>query len=621
MKHHIVIIGAGPRGTYGFRRLSLALAKDPPGNEVNIHVVEKSGKFGGGGIHSVTQPHYLLLNTVAGQITAFGDDDFEARASESRKTLHGYLAKQGYDFDTNDYPPRALHGEYLAAAFDWTAGNLPPGVILHRHHARAIDIVPSSRGVQVVTLDNGNTISAHEIILLTGHSQNRIIPDSLEDLCHKFAEKQQQKGKNISYLHLAYPISEKLRYIAADQWVYVIGMGLTAIDIIKGFTHGRGGTFKDGQYIPSGQEPRVIIGSRIGLPYCARGFNQKTNQYQGKIFTVDYVKQLKQQKKRLDFEQDLFPMILQEMDYVFYKTLLGDHFADQYLACQNASQRHALVEKCVDTENRFYWQDLENPLWRLEEKKKPGSSLFESMDHYTGFVMEQIREDLREAEKGNMSSPIKNAIDSVMRDLRDILRSAVDHGGLTAKSHRHLKKTFDRTNNRVAVGPPIQSVRELLILAEQGFVSFSGPSPRIDFNENDHVFEISSDEVPGSKRPVQHIINGRIHNVDNPNDTSALIQNLFKRQMIRTYVNADETDTFEMGGLDVTPEFHLIAKDGTVHHHICALGIPLEGKLWFNAADARPDVNSNAIAQLGKWAHRAVLRLHDREKFHRSKNR
>jgi uncharacterized NAD(P)/FAD-binding protein YdhS len=615
MNHHIVIIGAGPRGTYCFRRLALALAQHPLENEVHIHVIEKSGKFGGGGIHSTNQPHYLLLNTVAGQITAFGDDDVEARASDLWKTLHSYLVKQGYIFDTNDYPPRALHGEYLASAFDWTAENLPIGATLHRHHARAIDIIPASKDIQVVILDNGSTITAHEIILLTGHSKNRIVPGSIEDSCYKFSEKQRQKGKNNRYIHLAYPISEKLQCIAPGESVYVIGMGLTAIDIIKGFTYGRGGTFKDGKYISSGKEPQVIIGSRIGLPYCARGFNQKINQYQGKIFTTEYVKKLKQQKKKLDFEQDLFPMIFQEMEYVFYKTLLGDNFADQYLACANAPQRQELVEKYVDAENRFFWKDLENPLWRLETKRKAGNPLFESIDHYMSFVIEQIQDDIREAEKGNMSSPLKNAIDSVMRDLRDILRSAVDHGGLTAKSHRHLKKTFDRTNNRIAVGPPIQSVRELLILVEQGFVSFSGPSPRIDFNENDHVFEISSLEVPGPKRPVQHIINGRIHNVDNLNDTSELIQNLFQRQMIRIYVNEDETDTFEMGGLDVTPDFHLIAKDGTPHNHICALGIPLEGKLWFNAADARPDVNSNAIAQLSKWAHEAVLRLQDKEQF------
>jgi uncharacterized NAD(P)/FAD-binding protein YdhS len=615
MNHHIVIIGAGPRGTYCFRRLALSLAQNPLENEVHIHVIEKSGKFGGGGIHSTSQPHYLLLNTVAGQITAFGDDDVEARSSDLRKTLHSYLVKQGYIFDINDYPPRALHGEYLASAFDWTAENLPIGATLHRHHAQAIDIIPASKDIQVVILDNGSTITAHEIILLTGHSKNRIIPGSIEDSCYKFSEKQRQRGKNNTYLHLAYPISEKLQCIAPGESVYVIGMGLTAIDIIKGFTYGRGGTFKDGKYISSGKEPQVIIGSRIGLPYCARGFNQKINQYQGKLFTIDYVKKLKQQKKKLDFEQDLFPMIFQEMEYVFYKTLLGDNFANQYLACANALQRQDLVEKYIDVENRFYWNDLENPLWRFETKRKAGNPLFESMDHYMSFVIEQIRDDIREAEKGNMSSPLKNAIDSVMRDLRDILRSAVDHGGLTAKSHRHLKKTFDRTNNRIAVGPPVQSVRELLILVEQGFVSFSGPSPRIEFNENDHVFEISSIEVPGSKRPVQHIINGRIHSVDNLNDTSELIQNLFQRQMIRIYVNEDETDSFEMGGIDVTPDFHLIAKDGIPHNHICALGIPLEGKLWFNAADARPDVNSNAIAQLSKWAHEAVLRLQDREQF------
>ena len=46
--------------------------------------------------------------------------------------------------------------------------------------------------------------------------------------------------------------------------------------------------------------------------------------------------------------------------------------------------------------------------------------------------------------------------------------------------------------------------------------------------------------------------------------------------------------------------------------HICALGIPTEGKIWFNAADARPDVNSSAIGQLSDWAEAAVARLGER---------
>jgi uncharacterized NAD(P)/FAD-binding protein YdhS len=108
-------------------------------------------------------------------------------------------------------------------------------------------------------------------------------------------------------------------------------------------------------------------------------------------------------------------------------------------------------------------------------------------------------------------------------------------------------------------------------------------------------------------------LNGRIHSVDNRNDTSPLIQNLFRRGLIRNFVNRDETGTYELGGLDVTEDFHIIGTDGRAHPHICALGIPLEGKLWFNAADARPDVNSNAIGQLSRWTTAAVSRLGARE--------
>ncbi len=614
MKHNMVIIGAGPRGTYCFRRLAMALADRPLKKEVHIHVIEKSGSFGGGGVHSVKQPHYLLLNTVASQITAFGDDDSQARASSSRKTLYGYLQEQGYSIGPNDFPPRALHGWYLAECFDWTEQNLPEKVFLHRHSSEALDIVCSG-DTPTVYLDDNTAIHAREIILLTGHSINRIIPGSIEDSCNQFAEVQKQRGRPVSYLHLAYPIPEKLSHIQAGQTVYVIGMGLTATDVIKGFTYGRGGVFRSGEYIPGGSEPHIIIGSRLGLPYCARGFNQKTEQYQGRIFSRDLVHRMKQDKSKIDFEKELLPLILQEMEYVYYKTLAGDDFAQQYLECRDSSQRQVLVENRFDAEDRFCWQDLENPLWRLEAQRTPGSPLFASMKEYTDFVMDEIRNDLREAGRGNMRSPLKNAVDSVLRDLRDVLRYAVDHGGLTASSHGYLKKRFERTNNRVAVGPPIQSVQELLILADQGLVSFSGPSPRIGFNEQDGIFEISSPEVPGSKRQVHHIINGRIHSVDNKNDTSSLIQNMFRREMIRTYTNADDTGTLETGGLDVTRDFHLMDKNGRPHPHICALGIPVEGKLWFNAADARPDVNSNAITQLSSWARSAVSRMHEQEQL------
>ncbi|MBW2638824.1 MAG: FAD/NAD(P)-binding protein, partial [Deltaproteobacteria bacterium] len=52
MKHHIAVIGAGPRGTYCLRRIALYLKKHRLKHPVHVHIIEKSGNFGGGGIHS-----------------------------------------------------------------------------------------------------------------------------------------------------------------------------------------------------------------------------------------------------------------------------------------------------------------------------------------------------------------------------------------------------------------------------------------------------------------------------------------------------------------------------------------------------------------------------------------
>lgn len=606
MEHNIVIIGAGPRGTYAFRRLALQLSKTALSHPVVIHVIDRSGNFGGGVVHDPSQPEYLLLNTVAAQITAIGDDDEIGRASMPIRTLHGFLAEKGLPFGPNDYPGRCHHGQYLAAIFDWTERGLPHGVTVKRHSVSAVDI-DCTQGQKVI-LDNGETIDADEILLTTGHSRLRISPGSKEEQWVQFADRCAQEGGNVSYVHDVYPIPEKTKHIRGGESVYVIGMGLTAVDIVRAFTIGRGGRFEGARYFGTGHEPRVVIGSRLGLPYCARSFNQKDRQYQPVIFTYDAVKKLKASKKKLDFHEDLFPLLWQEIEYVYYSTLLGEGFGPEYLCCRTDGERKECIDKYFSGQAKLTWECLENPLADLERQRQ-GQVLFDSFESYTQFVLGLMREDLAEAEKGNMTSPLKCAVDSVFRDCRDVLRGAVNFGGLTAKSHRYLVSVFDRINNRIAVGPPIESTRQLHTLAEAGTVLFSGPGPTLSIDEGEGCFVVESAKVSGSRRRVQHVLNGRIHGVNIKSDTSTLMQNLLQKGMIRTFVNQDPDFQFELGGMDVTSELHIISRDGIPHPHICAAGIPTEGKIWFNAADARPDVNSTAIGQLSEWARGAVERL------------
>ena len=614
MTHHIAIIGAGPRGTYCLRRLTLALRRNPLGRPVTVHVIEKSGKFGGGGIHSPTQPGYLLLNTIGSQITAFGDDDHEARASAARKTLHGYLVDKGIQIGPDDYPSRAQHGQYLADMFDWIEAGRPPNVTIERHCRQAVDIEPGSAAELNIRLEDGTSVTAHEILLLTGHAKNRIVPGSPAERWSQFAQAQREQGRNVSYLHLAYPISEKTAHMEPGETVYVIGMGLTAVDVVKTFTHGRGGRFEDGRYRAGGKEPFVILGSRLGLPYSARGRNQKTEQYVGRIFTREAVAALQSRGEKIDFEKELLPLLRREMELVYYSTLLGASFGDALLACKTELERNKMIEAATHADQRFSWASLARPLAAVEKGAPDGEPWFGSLSAYERFVLDTIEKDIVEARMGNLKSPLKNAVDSVLRDLRDHLRLAVDGGGLYARSHRFLDREFNRINNRVAVGPPVSSTQELFLMATAGLLSFSGPDPRIEIDEKAGCFVLDSEQVAGSRRKVNHIINGRIHGVDNRNDTSPLIQNLYRRGLIRNFVNEDDTGRYELGGLDVDDDYHLIGVAGRSHSHVCALGIPLEGKFWFNAADARPDVNSNAIGQLSRWSAGAVERLRERER-------
>jgi len=613
MVHHIAIIGAGPRGTYCLRRLTLHLKRHPLQLPVHIHIVEKSGRFGGGGVHSVAQPEYLLLNTIGSQITAFGDDDEEARQSEARKTLWGYLVDKGVTIGPNDYPSRAQHGRYLAEMMDWTETVCPSGVSVHRHAAEAVDIEDSSAGSHKIVFSDGSGIPADEILLLTGHAKNRIVPGSPAAEWAAYADKQRRRGSQISYIHLVYPIEEKTRHIQPQDPIYVIGMGLTAVDIVKTLTIGRGGVFSQGTYVPSGKEPHIILGSRLGLPYSARAHNQKEGQYKGRLLTLERALALKSRQAKTDFVADLLPLIRHEMAFVYYATLLGQAWGERFLDCRSADERRQLVEADVAPESRFSWDDLADPLRRIKAESPKGQPWFASLEAYVRFVTDHIRRDIEEAEKGNLTSPIKTAIDSVLRDLRDVLRLLVDRGGLTAASHRYLDGAFNRTNNRIAVGPPVSSVKDLLTLAQMGIVSFSGPSPELSIAEDEGAFLIESKQVPGSARVVRHVLNGRIHGVDNKNDGSRLIRNLLQKGWIRTFVNRDGTGAYELGGLDISDDFNIIGDAGKPHPHICALGIPVEGKFWFNAVDARPDVGSNAIAQLGRWAELAVGRLGSRE--------
>ena len=79
---------------------------------------------------------------------------------------------------------------------------------------------------------------------------------------------------------------------------------------------------------------------------------------------------------------------------------------------------------------------------------------FASAADYHQAVREWIDRDLAEAALGNVDGPLKAALD-VLRDVRSILRTAVEFGGLTPRSHQdEFLGEFVPVYSFVCTGPP-----------------------------------------------------------------------------------------------------------------------------------------------------------------------
>jgi FAD-NAD(P)-binding protein len=357
----LAIVGAGPSCTYVLERLAATVSHNGTDVPIAIHVFDKSGEFGAGQVHSTRQPVTSYLNRIVGQV-AFGADESVQGAgallsASMRPTLHEWCRMRFdetgdpvFDLEPEDWPKRYLHGLALKDCFNRYVGMLRehPKVEVNLHHAEVVDLVDRGEHLEVLAADDaGPRVQADHVLLLTGHSSND--PGHSQRL-RRWAQFADRTGAN--YVPSAYPLEDNLtpEVIGTDDVVGCVGMGLTAIDIVLYLTEGRGGRFNerpDGrlEYEPSGREPRSIVAfSTAGLFTFARPFNAKEQdperlEHRGVFLTYEAVDRLRETagvpmeigqigvQRQLDFEHHIFPIVLLEMAYVYYRTLLGEDFA------------------------------------------------------------------------------------------------------------------------------------------------------------------------------------------------------------------------------------------------------------------------------------------------------
>nr|WP_206326777.1 FAD/NAD(P)-binding protein [Streptomyces sp. S3(2020)] len=354
----MAIVGGGPTCTYVLERLAALVRANDRSVRLEIVIYDLSGEFGPGQVHSPDQTRTSYLNRVVGQV-AFAADESVVEAgplltADERPTFLQWCRRKfqetgdaRFDLVAEDWPKRYLHGLALKDQFTHYVDILraAEGVTVTLKRSEVVDLEERGERFGILTADGATPYEADYVLMLTGHSSNRPELDPRQTAWADFTARHQA--------HLipnAYPLERSLdpARTGPGTTVACLGMGLTGIDVLLYLTEGRGGTFErdaDGrlEYRPCGREPDSVVAfSRSGLFTFARPYNEKERdiaalEYKGPFLTTAAVAQLRatvgvsnviggHEKRQLDFEAHVFPLILLEMSLIYYGTLYGTEF-------------------------------------------------------------------------------------------------------------------------------------------------------------------------------------------------------------------------------------------------------------------------------------------------------
>ncbi|GAB3476713.1 FAD/NAD(P)-binding protein [Amycolatopsis cihanbeyliensis] len=628
----VCIVGAGPRGLSVLERLCANERKKPAQSALTVHVIDPCTP-GAGAVWRPDQSRHLLTNTVASQITVYTDDSAQIEGPiEPGPSLYEWakdmaaLGPQGTPDDEilaearnlgpDCYPTRAFYGRYLHDGFHRVVLHAPEHVTIHVHRSRAVAMADTqgiTGGPQGIRLENGTRLNHLDaIVLAQGHVSAGLTP-------HQERIASLARIHHLSYLTPANPADLDLSTIEPGETVLLRGLGLNFFDHMALFTVGRGGSFvREGRrlvYRSSGREPVLSASSRRGVPYHARGDNEKGafGRHRPRLLTEEFIAELRgrtEDGERVNFSEDLWPLIAKEVEGVYYGALLasygregdGERFLERYLPLPEGTQQaRLLAEYGIGADDRWDWDRISMP-YRGRE--------FIDRDDFWSWLLEYLARDVHEAKAGNLSSPLKSALD-VLRDLRNEIRLAVDHGGLDGNSHRDdLEGWYTPLNAFLSIGPPASRIEEMIALIEAGILELTGPGTLIRIDTGGRAFVAESSLVPG--RPVRSriLIEARLPVPNLCRTSDPLLRHLLDTDQCAPYRIAGSCGvSYETGGLAVTERPNrLLDVEGRAHPRRFAYGVPTESVHWVTQAGIRPGVDSVTLRDSDAIA-RAVLAL------------
>lgn len=589
--HRIAIIGSGPRGLSVLERLAALMLMDAPLKQVMVYLID-SAQMGSGRVWRTDQPRHYVMNTVAEEVSSFSGplDDGPIRPGAGPSLAQWWSSVDPAYPGPNAYAPRAVHGEYMQFVLSTIEASFTPNISLQRVPAVVVDLL-NEENVQTLELDNGAFLQVDKVVIATGHPTPELI--GWERELQQFA----QQTAGLEFFRGDSAADMPLSRIQSEQQVGIVGLGLAFHDIVAALTVGRGGRFSvvDGvtTYIPSHREPKLFAGSRSGMLIPARGRNQKgpNFQYQPLCITRDKIDAL-QKRGHIEFATEVLPLLLVEINIVYFATAIraqAGQAAEQQFKHRVAQQQLFSLPALVAAAADFGVSDL--AVLELDRLARPfRAQEFHSPADFALALDRVLEDDLCSAREGNVDNPMKAALDTI-RDTRALIRSVVDFGRLTPRSHQEdFLQYYAPTSLFLTAGPPLYRTEQIRALIAAGVLTLVGPETVYGIDTQHRKFSIESPRVRHSRQLIDVVIDGRIPSPDLLRDPSPLTRNLVRRGYWTNYINQGIDEAFVTGGVAVTPgPYHPIDRAGQPIKGLYVLGLPSEHTRWFmQAGSSRP---------------------------------
>ena len=579
----LVMVGGGPRAIGVLERLGANAGV--PGTaerlaETPLHVdIVDPHMPGAGRIWRAEESPLLLMNSRAADVSIFPDETVEAegpvvagpslaewadgirRGTIAAPTAGTTRLAEIHALGPTDFASRRVQALYLEWFFGQVLAALPStvSVTVHRTTATAVR-AGDGPATWNVELEDRAPLGADLLLLAAGHTDSR--PNAAR---HELAAFARRHGG--TYLGHSQASDAQVELLGAGQDVIVRGMGLAFVDLMALLTEGRGGRFvpSDGtgetaapgrlDYLPSGREPRLWVGSRRGVPYHSkvRDEGAPTGLTELVHVTAENLRAREDEHGLLDFRADVLPLIAAEIAHQVPGAPLPQ-----------------------EGEEPLAW--LDEPLSDLGATTLPEAAEQATRDAVVG----HIEADLRDRVGGEVTAA--RTLFQLLLRLHGVLVDQLPATRLRGGARGDYPRWWHSLFSFVDSGPPPHRLQQLLALERAGIIRFLGPGLRVTADEASGRFRARG--ATGIEVAAGALVDAFLPEPSLQESTNPLLRDL----VTGGDAALGRESTASPGALDTDARHRVIGPDGTARERLWAVG-PWTSELPI-AAFARPNTNA-----------------------------